>query len=92
VLSFLSELGPLIRVGSARARIEPGRVGLGPGPNSGLSCRTRGPRAYWPSIAMGIDGRLALTRWVSTGTTRKSTAQARLGPASIVPVPGTTRL
>jgi hypothetical protein len=34
--SFMSEPGPLIRVGSARARIEPGRAGLGPGPNSGL--------------------------------------------------------
>jgi hypothetical protein len=36
VPSFLSELGPLIRAGSARACIEPGRVGLGPCPNSGL--------------------------------------------------------
>jgi hypothetical protein len=36
VPSFLSELGPLICAGSGRARIEPGRAGLGPGPNSGL--------------------------------------------------------
>jgi hypothetical protein len=36
VSSFLSELGPLIRAGSARTRIEPGRAGLGPGPNNGL--------------------------------------------------------
>jgi hypothetical protein len=36
VPSFLSEPGPLIRAGPARARIEPGRAGLGPGPNNGL--------------------------------------------------------
>jgi hypothetical protein len=36
VPSFLSEPGPLIRVGPAPARIEPGRAGLGPGPNNGL--------------------------------------------------------
>jgi hypothetical protein len=36
VPSFLSEPGSLIRVGPARARIEPGRAGLGPGSNSGL--------------------------------------------------------
>jgi hypothetical protein len=34
--SFLSGLGPLIRAGPARARIEPSRAGLEPGPNSGL--------------------------------------------------------
>jgi hypothetical protein len=34
--SFLSESGPLIRVEPARARIEPGRAGLGPDQNSGL--------------------------------------------------------
>jgi hypothetical protein len=39
-----------------------------------------------------IDGHLALTRWVSPGTTRKSTVQARPGPVSIVSVPGTARL
>jgi hypothetical protein len=44
VPSFLSEPGPLIRTGPARARIELGRAGLGPGPNNGL-------RAYWTSIA-----------------------------------------
>jgi hypothetical protein len=37
VSSFLSELGPLIRAGPARARIEPSRAGLGSGPNSGLA-------------------------------------------------------
>jgi hypothetical protein len=36
VPSLLSKPGPLIRAGLARARIEPGRVGLGSGPNSGL--------------------------------------------------------
>jgi hypothetical protein len=36
VSSFLSEPGPFIRVGPARAHIEPGRVGLGPDPNNGL--------------------------------------------------------
>jgi hypothetical protein len=36
VPSFLSEPGPLIRAGLARARIEPGRAGLGPSQNSGL--------------------------------------------------------
>jgi hypothetical protein len=36
VPNFLSEPGPLIWVGPARARIEPGRAGLGPEPNSGL--------------------------------------------------------
>jgi hypothetical protein len=36
VPSFLSEPNPLIRVGPARARIEPGCAGLGPDPNSGL--------------------------------------------------------
>jgi hypothetical protein len=36
VPSFLSEPGPLIRAGPARARIEPGRAGLGSGPNYGL--------------------------------------------------------
>jgi hypothetical protein len=36
VPSFLSEPGPLICVGPARARIEPGRAVLGSGPNSGL--------------------------------------------------------
>lgn len=34
--SFLFELDPLIRVGLARARIEPDRVRLESGPNSGL--------------------------------------------------------
>jgi hypothetical protein len=34
--SFLSEPSPLIRAGPARARIEPGRAGLGPGSNNGL--------------------------------------------------------
>jgi hypothetical protein len=34
--SFLSEHGPLIRAGPARARIEPGRAGLEPGSNNGL--------------------------------------------------------
>jgi hypothetical protein len=32
----MSEPGPLIRAGPARARIEPGRAGLGPGLNNGL--------------------------------------------------------
>jgi hypothetical protein len=36
VPSFLSEPGPLIRAGLAQARIEPGCVELGPGPNSEL--------------------------------------------------------
>jgi hypothetical protein len=36
VHSFLSEPDPLIRAGPGRARIEPGYVRLGPGPNSGL--------------------------------------------------------
>jgi hypothetical protein len=36
VPSFLSEPGPLIRAGPTRARIEPGRVGLGPSQNNGL--------------------------------------------------------
>jgi hypothetical protein len=36
VSSFFSEPDPLIRAGPARARIEPGRAGLAPGPNSGL--------------------------------------------------------
>jgi hypothetical protein len=36
VPSFLSEPGPLIRAWPARARIELGRAGLGPGPNNGL--------------------------------------------------------
>jgi hypothetical protein len=36
VPSFLSELGPLIRAGPSRTRIEPGCVGLGPSPNSWL--------------------------------------------------------
>jgi hypothetical protein len=36
VPSFLSEPGPLIRARPARTRIEPGRAGLGPGPNNGL--------------------------------------------------------
>jgi hypothetical protein len=35
---------------------------------------------------------LALTRGDSLDTTRKSTVQARPGPASIVSVPGTTQL
>jgi hypothetical protein len=39
-----------------------------------------------------IDGHLALTRWASPGTTRKSTAQARPGPTSILLVPGMSRL
>jgi hypothetical protein len=43
VPSFLSEPGPLIRAGSAQARIEPCRAGFGPGLNSG-------PRVYWSSI------------------------------------------
>jgi hypothetical protein len=34
--SFLSEPGPLIHAGLARAHIKPGRAGLGPGLNSGL--------------------------------------------------------
>jgi hypothetical protein len=52
----------------------------------------------WPnpllqvSMALNIDGHLALTRWASPGTARKSTVQARPGPISIVPVPGTARL
>jgi hypothetical protein len=36
VPSFLFEPGPLIHAGSSRARIEPGRAGLGPGLNNGL--------------------------------------------------------
>jgi hypothetical protein len=36
VSSFLSELGSFIRVGPARARIEPSCAGLGSDPNSGL--------------------------------------------------------
>jgi hypothetical protein len=36
VPSFLSEPSPLVRAGPAQARIEAGRAGLGPGPNSGL--------------------------------------------------------
>jgi hypothetical protein len=32
----MSEPGPLIRVGPARARIEPGHAEFEPGPNSGL--------------------------------------------------------
>jgi hypothetical protein len=35
-----------------------------------------------------IDGHLALTRWASLGTARKSTVQARPGPISIVPCLG----
>jgi hypothetical protein len=34
MLSFLSESGPLIHARQARARIEPGHVGLGSSPNS----------------------------------------------------------
>jgi hypothetical protein len=40
--SFLSEPDLLIRAGPAQARIEPGRAGLGPGPNSGLRARLAG--------------------------------------------------
>jgi hypothetical protein len=36
VPSFLSESGPLIRAEPALARLEPGRAGFGPDPNSGL--------------------------------------------------------
>jgi hypothetical protein len=36
VPSFLFEPGLLIHAGLAQARIEPGRAGLRPGPNSGL--------------------------------------------------------
>jgi hypothetical protein len=36
VPNFLSEPGPLIRTGPARARIEPGRARFGPGPKSEL--------------------------------------------------------
>jgi hypothetical protein len=40
--SFLSKPGPLIRAVPARPRIEPGRAGLGPGPNSGLRAELAG--------------------------------------------------
>jgi hypothetical protein len=40
--SFLSEPGPLIRAGLDRARIESGRAGLGPDPNSGLHAELAG--------------------------------------------------
>jgi hypothetical protein len=40
--SFLSKPSPLIRVGPTQAHIEPGRVGLGPGPNSGLGAGLAG--------------------------------------------------
>jgi hypothetical protein len=42
VPSFLFEPGPLIRVGPARARMEPDRAGLGPGLNSGLRVELAG--------------------------------------------------
>jgi hypothetical protein len=42
VPSFLSEPGPLIHAGPARARIEPGRAGLGTGSNSGLHAELAG--------------------------------------------------
>jgi hypothetical protein len=42
VPSFLSEPGPLIRTRPAQARIEPGHVGLGSSPNSGLRARLTG--------------------------------------------------
>jgi hypothetical protein len=53
-----------------------------------------GPDAHGPqrNSCTSIDGHLTLTRWASPGTARKSTVQARPGPVSIVPVPGTTRL
>jgi hypothetical protein len=60
-----------------------------PDPESEHWCGgTRSPHGPGRSI----DGHLALTRWASPGTVRKSTVQARLGPVSIVPVPGTARL
>jgi hypothetical protein len=40
--SFLSEPSPLIRAGPARARIEPGRTRLVPGPNNGLRASLTG--------------------------------------------------
>jgi hypothetical protein len=42
VLSFLSGPGPLICAGPAQAHIEPGRAGLGSGPNSGLRAEITG--------------------------------------------------
>jgi hypothetical protein len=46
----------------------------------------------WPDLDGAIDGHLALTRWASPDTARKSTVQARPGPVSIVSVSGTARL
>jgi hypothetical protein len=42
VPSFLSKPGPVIRAGPARARLEPGRAGLGPGPNNRLGAGLAG--------------------------------------------------
>jgi hypothetical protein len=64
VPSFLSEPGPLIRVGPARTRIEPGHAGLGPGPNNGFRAGLMGlvliGHLYlqpYPSLVIHLPGR-----------------------------------
>jgi hypothetical protein len=60
VPSFLSEPGPLIRVGPAQARIKSSRAGLGPGPNSVLRAGLAG-LVLIGHLYLGFPGRLPRT-------------------------------